>query len=124
MSTEDEGKGNGSDEAPCGIKDEKTCCHQLQFLFLQLNKKSHGPMTTRCRLWATPHYKSDAKMLYTVHLTDGNVFQPLPVQARFKPVTPGVKGCISNYKFPLSLSVKMPKAIYFIYIKLHCINYI
>lgn len=119
-----QGEGNGLEQAPCGIKDEKTCCYQLWIFvcFLKFNKKDMD----QWQLWyvSTPHYKFDAKMLYTGHLTDGNIFQPLPMWEGIKPMTPEVRGCISNYKFPLSLSVKMPKAIYVIYIRMHCINYI
>lgn len=113
------------EKAPCAINKERICCYQLLiFVFLKFNKQG----TNQWQLWhglqSIPYYKLDAKMLYIGHLTDVNVFQPIPMWAGFKPVTPEVRGYISNYKFPLSLSVKMPKVIYFFYIKMHCTNYI
>ena len=89
----------------------------LGFLLVLKNSiQRDGPMT---RIIGTVVYSTLQvwrQMLYTGHLTDGKVFQSLPLWVGFKPMTPEVRGCTSNYRFPLSLSVKMPKAIYCIYI--------
>lgn len=89
------------EKAPCAINKKRICCYQLLiFLFLKFNKQG----TNQWQLWhglqSIPYYKLDAKMLYIGHLTDVNVFQPIPMWAGFKPVTPEVRG----YIYPITNS--------------------
>lgn len=89
--------------------------------FLKFSERNE-PMTTI--IWAVVYSMLQVRCQNALHRPPNNrCISAITNASMIKPTSPEVRGGIFNDKFPLSLSVKMPKAIYFICIKMHRISY-